>query len=64
VSQLLTHTGLTPQDTLDLDQLGNNNGRFDVGDFLAWVQATGAPLTASQRALVGAPRLTPNGVAR
>ncbi len=64
VSQLLTHTGLTPQDTLDLDQLGNNNGRFDVGDFLAWVQATGAPLTAPQRALVGAPRLNPNGVAR
>ena len=64
VSQLLTHTGLTPQDTLDLDQLGNNNGRFDVGDFLAWVQATGAPLTAPQRALAGAPRLKPNGVAR
>ena len=26
-----------------LDFLGNNNGSFDVGDFLAWVKATGAP---------------------
>ena len=26
-----------------LDYLGNNNGSFDVGDFLAWVKATGAP---------------------
>jgi M6 family metalloprotease-like protein len=43
VSQLLSGTGLGAQDTLDLDQLGNNNGRFDVGDFLAWVKATGAP---------------------
>jgi M6 family metalloprotease-like protein len=43
VSQLLSGTGLAAQDTLDLDQLGNANGRFDVGDFLAWVKATGAP---------------------
>ena len=26
-----------------LDFLGNNNGSFDVGDFLAWVKLTGAP---------------------
>lgn len=26
-----------------LDFLGNNNGDFDIGDFLAWVKATGAP---------------------
>lgn len=26
-----------------LDFLGNNNGSFDIGDFLAWVKATGAP---------------------
>ena len=43
VSQLLSGTGLAAQDTLDLDALGNSNGRFDVGDFLAWVKATGAP---------------------
>ncbi|HYR13440.1 MAG TPA: putative Ig domain-containing protein, partial [Mycobacterium sp.] len=28
-----------------LDFLGNNNGGFDIGDFLAWVKATGAPLS-------------------
>ena len=28
-----------------LDFLGNNNGSFDVGDFLAWVKLTGAPLS-------------------
>jgi M6 family metalloprotease-like protein len=28
-----------------LDFLGNNNGGFDVGDFLAWVKLTGAPLS-------------------
>ena len=26
-----------------LDFLGNNNGSFDIGDFVAWVKATGAP---------------------
>ncbi|MGH7520422.1 MAG: M6 family metalloprotease domain-containing protein, partial [Gemmatimonadales bacterium] len=30
-----------------LDFLGNNNGNFDIGDFLAWVKLTGAPLTAA-----------------
>jgi M6 family metalloprotease-like protein len=30
-----------------LDFLGNNNSVFDVGDFLAWVKATGAPLSAA-----------------
>jgi M6 family metalloprotease-like protein len=44
VSQLLSGTGLAGQDTLDLDGLGNSNGQFDVGDFLAWVKTTGAPL--------------------
>jgi hypothetical protein len=63
VAQLLTGTSpLTPTDLSALDVLGNNNGRFDVGDFLAWVKATGAPLTTAQRAVVhalqapGAPR--------
>ena len=28
-----------------LDFLGNNNTIFDVGDFLAWVKTTGAPLS-------------------
>jgi len=30
-----------------LDFVGNNNGSFDVGDFLAWVKTTGAPLSAA-----------------
>ncbi|HXO86735.1 MAG TPA: M6 family metalloprotease domain-containing protein [Gemmatimonadales bacterium] len=28
-----------------LDFLGNNNSGFDIGDFLAWVKLTGAPLS-------------------
>ncbi len=55
VAQLLDGSStLTPAQLADLDQLGNNSGAFDLGDFLAWVQATGAPLTAQQRALVSA----------
>jgi len=55
VAQLLTGSStLTVAQLGDLDQLGNNNSVFDLGDFLAWVQATGAPLTAEQRALVSA----------
>jgi len=30
-----------------LDFLGNSNGVFDIGDFLAWVKTTGAPLSAA-----------------
>ena len=57
VAQLLNGTStLTVAQLDDLDQLGNNNGRFDLGDFLAWVQATGAPLTAEQLARVSAPQ--------
>src|SRR2546426_906025 len=55
VSQLLNgSSALTAAQLTDLDQLGNNSGKFDLGDFLAWVQATGAPLTAQPRALVSA----------
>jgi len=55
VAQLLTGTSpLTAADLVALDLWGNSNGRFDVGDFLAWVQLTGAPLTARERALVQA----------
>jgi len=56
VAQLLNGTSaLTAAQLSDLDKLGNNNGSFDLGDFLAWVQATGAPLTAQQRGpMVGA----------
>ena len=55
VSQLLNgSSALTAAQLTDLDQLGNNSGKFDLGDFLAWVQATGAPLTPQPRALVSA----------
>ncbi|HLQ69222.1 MAG TPA: M6 family metalloprotease domain-containing protein [Gemmatimonadales bacterium] len=46
VAQLLGPTQpLTTAQIQYLDQHGNNNGVFDLGDFLAWVKATGAPLS-------------------
>jgi M6 family metalloprotease-like protein len=42
---------LTADEVRYLDFLGNSNGIFDIGDFLAWVQATGAPLTAALQAI-------------
>ena len=43
VAQLLgTATPLNADQLGYLDLLGNNNARFDVGDFKAWVDATGA----------------------
>ena len=50
-TQLLGPTApLTADELRYLDFLGNNNGSYDVGDFLAWVKLTGAPAssTASQ----------------
>ncbi len=47
-AQLLGPTSpLTADQVRYLDFLGNNNGLFDIGDFLAWVKATGAPLSAA-----------------
>ena len=47
VTQLLgPGSPLSVAQQLALDAGGNNNGSFDLGDFLAWVKATGAPLTA------------------
>ena len=47
VAQILqSSTPLNADQVRYLDYLGNNNGFFDVGDFLAWVKATGAPLSA------------------
>jgi hypothetical protein len=43
VSQVLgTRQALSADHLKYLDLLGNNSGGFDVGDFLAWVDATGA----------------------
>ena len=33
---------LTPEERSYFDNAGNGNGRFDLGDFLAWVTRTGA----------------------
>jgi immune inhibitor A len=43
VGQLLNGAGLTPAQQNYLDLNGNRSSQFDLGDFLAWVQATGAP---------------------
>jgi hypothetical protein len=43
VSQLLGGSGLTTAERNYLDVSGNHNSQFDLGDFLGWVQATGAP---------------------
>ena len=46
VAQLLGPTApLTADQVRYLDFLGNKNNGYDVGDFLAWVKATGAPLS-------------------
>ncbi len=41
LSRLLKGTGLTQTDLNYLDGVGNRNGQFDVGDFLAWAKANG-----------------------
>lgn len=47
-AQLLGPTApLNADEVRYLDFLGNNNGLFDIGDFLAWVKLTGAPLSAA-----------------
>lgn len=48
VTQLLGPAApLNADEVRYLDYLGNNNTQFDIGDFLAWVKATGAPLSAA-----------------
>ena len=47
---------LNPDQIRYLDFLGNNNGIFDVGDFLAWVKTTGAPLSADVVARLAQPK--------
>ncbi|HTT69258.1 MAG TPA: M6 family metalloprotease domain-containing protein [Gemmatimonadales bacterium] len=57
VNQLLTGTsGLTAAQLQTLDQLGNNNGRFDLGDFVAWLDRNPGALSAAAvaRVLAGA----------
>jgi hypothetical protein len=58
LAQLLTGTSVLASTELAyLDFIGNGNGRFDVGDFLAWVRLTGAtPPPEAGRALAAARR--------
>ncbi len=59
LARLLNGSGaLTPNDTMYLDSIGNNNQQYDVGDFLAWVKRTGATPSspATQRAIAAARR--------
>jgi M6 family metalloprotease-like protein len=50
VEQLLLANGaLTTDEVTCLDQLGNGNGRFDVGDVRAWLRATGGAAVGSRR---------------
>jgi M6 family metalloprotease-like protein len=47
--QLLSGTSaLTPAQLLILDQMGNNNGRFDLGDFVAWLDRNPGAVSAAQ----------------
>lgn len=53
---LLTGPTLTVEQRRFLDEQGNRNGIYDLGDFRAWLLAhPGLPLSAAMRALVGVP---------
>jgi hypothetical protein len=57
VTQLLRGTGPLTADALRyLDLLGNRNSGFDVGDFRAWVDATGAVVSGAAAALLSGGR--------
>ena len=46
-SALLGGPSLDPAVTRYLDAIGNRNGTFDVGDYLAWLRRTGQPVPAA-----------------
>ena len=49
VAQLLgSGSPLSPEQLLYLDSKGNHNGVFDIGDFLAWLDASGAVVAAQK----------------
>ncbi|HWP37691.1 MAG TPA: M6 family metalloprotease domain-containing protein [Gemmatimonadales bacterium] len=64
VAQILgTNSSALNADELKyLDLLGNNNGSFDVGDFLAWVNATGATPAAIADAVAALTQAGPQGL--
>jgi M6 family metalloprotease-like protein len=52
VQQLLNGHGLSPLQVSTLDLLGNQNGHFDLGDFLAWIDQSGTAVSAQLLARV------------
>jgi hypothetical protein len=52
VGQLATGTGLSLNQRSILDAQGNRNGRFDVGDFVAWLDRSGTVVDAATMARV------------
>src|SRR5690606_3538566 len=54
VRDLFNGGGLNSQQRNAFDLLGNRNGRFDLGDFLAWVRGAGVRLSPSEMAEVQA----------
>ena len=51
--------GLTPQQSTYLDLVGNNNGSYDLGDYLAYLKANGFVLSADVLARMPMTRVTP-----
>ncbi|MFI5213368.1 MAG: M6 family metalloprotease domain-containing protein [Gemmatimonadales bacterium] len=50
ITQFIAHTGTLSADQIAyLDLIGNNNGRLDLGDIMAWLDRSGAPVSAAQR---------------
>ena len=52
IAQLTVGSGLSASDRTLLDDLGNGNGRFDVGDFVAWLDRSGTVVDAATMARV------------
>jgi immune inhibitor A len=52
VHHLLVGTGLSPSQVTMLDYQGNRNGRFDLGDFVAWLDQSGTAVSAELMARI------------
>lgn len=52
VHQLILGTGLLTPQVEALDYLGNRNGRFDLGDFVAWLDQSGTAVSAELMARI------------
>ena len=52
VQQLLAGHGLAPAYVVQFDYLGNRNGGFDLGDFVAWLDQSGTTVSAELLARV------------